>query len=183
MVLHTGLVRFAATAASAIVLTACAPVMHVSSYTERGTDLARYRTYDFAPPDRVSTGDPRLDNNPFFNERMQADIEKQMAAKGFEKSASPAHDLLIHYHASFSQRVDVNGIDQEYGYCRTGDCRTFVYDAGTLTVDFVEARTNRLVWRGWAEGGVDGVIDNQAWLEQKVDDAITRILQQLPGRL
>ena len=166
----------------AIVLTACAPTMRVNSYADRGTDFNRYRTYGFAPADRVSTGDPRLDNNPFFNERMQADIDKQLPARGFEKAASRTPDLLIHYHASFTQRVDVNGIDREYGYCGTDDCRPFVYDAGTLTVDLVDGRTNRLVWRGWAEGGVDGVIDDQAWLEQKVDDAVTRILAQLPRR-
>jgi len=179
---HFRLVRFMAGIVSAIVLTACAATMHVNSYADRGTDFNRYRTYGFAPADRASTGDPRLDNNPFFNERMRADIDRQLAARGFEKTASPTPDLLIHYHASFTQQVDVNSVDREYGYCRTGDCRPFVYDTGTLTVDLVDAGTNRLVWRGWAEGGVDGVIDDQTWLEQRVDQAVTRILAQLPRR-
>ena len=178
---HCRLVRCMAGTASAIVLTACAAI-HVNSYAVRGADFNRYRTYGFAPADQVSTGDPRLDNNPFFNERMQADIDKQLAARGFEKTASPTPDLLIHYHASFTWQVDVNGIDREFGYCRSGDCLPFAYEAGTLTVDLVDAGTSSLVWRGWAECGVDGVIDNQTWLEQKVDDAVTRILAQLPRR-
>ena len=45
---------------------------------------------------------------------------------------------------------------------------------------FVDTRTNRVVWRGWAEGSVDGVIDNQQWLEQRVDEAVRRILARLP---
>lgn len=176
------LVRLVVGVLCAFVLTACAATMHVNSYTNRGSDFKRYRTYGFAPADRMSTGDPRLDGNPFFNERMRADIEKQMAAKGFEKIAS-SPDLLVHYHASFTQQVDANVLDREYGYCKAGDCRPSVYDAGTLMVDLVDRRTNALVWRGWSEGSVDGVIDNQAWLEQKVDDAITRILAQLSHRL
>ena len=176
------LVRFAVGVLSAFVLTACAATMHVNSYTNRGSDFKRYKTYTFAPADRMSTGDPRLDGNPFFNERMKADIEKQMAAKGFEKIASAPPDLFVHYHASFTQQVDANNLDREYGYCKTGDCRPSVYDAGTLMVDLVDRRTNALVWRGWSESSVDGVIDNQVWLEQKVDDAITRILGQLPHR-
>jgi hypothetical protein len=58
-----------------------------------------------------------------------------------------------------------------------------VYDAGTLLIDLVDARTNRLVWRGWAEGSVDGVIDNQEWMEARIDEAVTRILERLPRRL
>ena len=31
----------------------------------------------------------------------------------------------------------------------------YVYEAGTLLLDFVDTRTNRVVWRGWAEGSVE----------------------------
>ncbi len=175
------LIQYTAGALIALILAGCAASMRVNSYAERGFNLATYRTYSFAPADRVSSGDPRLDNNPFFNERMQADIEKQMAAKGFSKAQSSAPDLLVHYHASFAQEVDVNAIDTKYGYCTTGDCRPFVYDAGTLMVDFIDS-ANRLVWRGWVESSVDGVVDNQGWLEQKVDQAMTRIFAELPPR-
>jgi hypothetical protein len=37
-----------------------------------------------------------------------------------------------------------------------------------------------MVWRGWAEDTVDAVIDNQRLLEQRIDKAVTRILQRLP---
>ena len=47
----------------------------------------------------------------------------------------------------------------------------------------VGTRTNKLVWRGWAEGSVDGVIDNQEWMEARIDDAVAQILQRLPRRL
>lgn len=179
------LARFAVAvaAASALALAGCAATMRVNSYTERGAELGRYRTFGFAAPERVSTGDPRLDSNPFFNERIQADIEKQMAAKGFAKAASAGADLLVHYHASFAQQVDVNNLDRNYGYCRRGDCRPVVYDAGTLLVDLVDAKTNNVVWRGWAEGSVDGVIDNQTWLEQRVDTSVARIFERLPRKL
>jgi hypothetical protein len=58
-----------------------------------------------------------------------------------------------------------------------------VYDAGTLVVDLVDRRANKVIWRGWAEGSVDGMIDNQDWMEQKIDDAITRIMERLPRGL
>ena len=158
--------------------------MNVSSYVERGVNFTQYLTYNWDPAaDQLVTGDPRLDNNPFFHERVQADVEKQLATRGFEKTASGTPDLLLHYHASIKERLDVNGADQQNGYCRRGDCRPYVYEAGTLLLDLIDTHTNRVVWRGWAEGSVDRMIDNQEWMEQKIDDAATRILAGLPRRL
>jgi hypothetical protein len=79
-----------------------------------------------------------------------------------------------------TQQIDLNGSDQAYSTCN--DCRSSVYDAGTLVLDFVDARTNALVWRGWSEGNLDGVIDDQAWMEEHIDRAVARILDRLPGR-
>ena len=90
--------------------------------------------------------------------------------------------MLIHVHASMAQEINVDEIDRRYGYCPPAQCRPFVYDAGTLLLDFVDAHTNRLVWRGWAESSMDGVVDNQAWMEHRVDDAVTRILARFPRR-
>lgn len=122
----------------------------------------------------------RLDNNEFFQERVKTAVEKGLDARGLEKTTSGTADVVVHYHASVTQRVDANGVDERYGYGE--DCRPFVFDAGTLTLDVVDARTNRLVWRGWAESSIDGVIDNQQWLERRIDEAVTRILERFPVR-
>jgi hypothetical protein len=44
----------------------------------------------------------------------------------------------------------------------------------------VDTGSNKLVWRGWAESSLDGIIDNQTWLEQKIDQAVTRIMAKMP---
>jgi hypothetical protein len=155
--------------------------MDVRSFVERGADVTRYRTYTWGPADAQATGDPRLDNNPFFHERIQAAVEQRLNARTFEKTTADQPDLLIHYHASVRQQINANGADQPYVTCE--DCKPYVYDAGTILVDLVDARTRRLVWRGWAEGSIDGVIDDQAWMEKRIDDAVGRILERLPPRL
>ena len=176
------LVRFGTLILTDGTLTACAAAMQVHSFTERGAEFNRYRTYGFAAPDLFSTGDPRLDNNPFFQERVRVAVAKQLAARGYEKTASSTPDLLIHVHASVTQEINVNELDRNAGYCRSGDCGSFVYDAGTLLLDLVDGHTNHLAWRGWSEGSIDGVVDDQAWMEQRIDDAVTRILARLPRR-
>jgi hypothetical protein len=172
--------RLVMLALSAAALAGCA-TMHVSAYLSRGFDLREYHTYSWGPADPLSTGDPRLDNNRFFDERVRMQIDKQLAGRGFELTARESADLLVHYHASITQRIDTAELDPD----GNGDVgrRSEVYDAGTLFVDLIETRTNKLVWRGWAEGPFDGVIDQQAWMEERIDDAVTRILRKLPRGL
>jgi hypothetical protein len=162
------------------VLAACAVPIRVNSYVERGADLRRYRTFDFAPADAVPTGDPRLDGNPFFQERVRAAVETHLGTRGYERTAAGTPDFRVHVHVSVVQDIDVNEIDQPNGYCAPGVCRPFVYEAGTLLLDLVDAHTNKLLWRGWAESHIDGVVDNQAWMEQRIDVAVAKIMAKVP---
>jgi hypothetical protein len=50
-------------------------------------------------------------------------------------------------------------------------------------LDFVDPATNKLVWRGWAEGSIDGVIDRQERMEEIIDLAVGRILERFPSGL
>jgi hypothetical protein len=158
----------------------CAAVT-VSSHIERGANFAEYLTYDWGPPDNLPVGDPRLDNNPFFRDFILGAIEKRMAAKGFERAVSGQPDLLIHYHASVNQRVEVYETDHRYGYCY-GDCQPQVvdYEQGTIVIDVVETATSKVVWRGWAQGAMNGVIDHQDRLEHRIDTSVTELMRLLP---
>jgi hypothetical protein len=171
-----------AAGASMLALTSCA-TMNVSSYVARGVDFTGYRTYAWGPADTVSTGDPRLDNNPFFHERVYAAVEEKLATRRFEKTTSGTPDLLVHFHPSMTQRIEAGALDREYEYCSVGDCRPYVYESGTLVLDFVDPRTNKVIWRGWAERSMDGVVDNQEWMEESIDEAVARILDKLPPGL
>ena len=155
--------------------------MTVSSHIERNINVADYVTYDWGPPDNLPVGDPRLDNNPFFRDYVQGAIEKKLAARGFERALTGDPDLLVHYHASVDQRVDVYEADARYGYCY-GNCEARVvdYEQGTLVVDLVDRKTKKVVWRGWAQDTMNGVIDNQDRLEKQVDEGVARMMLLLP---
>ncbi len=161
-----------------LVMTAagCA-TLHVNSYAARGMDPARYHTYTWSPTDPETTGDPRLDSNQFFDTRVRAEVDDQLAARGFEKAPASGPDLLVRYHMSVRQKIDVPRIDptdpQDHG-------EVGVYDAGTLLIDLVDPRTDQLIWRGWAEGSMEGEIDSQEAMERRIDRAVTKILDRLP---
>lgn len=167
--------------ASALALTGCAATMTVSSHVERGLELSHYRSFAWGPADALPTGDPRLDQNPFFKDHVQGAVEKQLAQRGLAVTAGDA-DLLIHYHANITRRIDPNQADRAYGYCGTGDClpAQVDYEAGTLVLDIVDARTNRLVWRGWAQRGVEDMLRDPDRMARTIEQAVTRMLQRLP---
>jgi hypothetical protein len=166
----------------ALLATGCA-TMNVSSHAERGVDFASYGTFDWGPADALPTGDPRLDNNPFFHDYLQGMVEKEMAVKGYRRVANGTPDLLLHYHANVSQRFEVHGAPDSN--CTGPDCepRVIEYEQGTLVLDIIDARTNKMVWRGWAQDSMSGVIDNQDRLEDQVKKAITRIMARFPRAL
>lgn len=167
------------TALSIVALAGCA-TLRVDSYLERGIEFSRYRSYAWAERGAFATGDPRLDNNRFFSQRVEEAVDMQLAARGFEKTTPGTADVLLHIHARMDQRVSTAAFDPSHGRCLDDTCHPEVYDAGTLIVDFMDRRTNRLAWRGWAERRVDGVIDDQKWMEATVDKTVARILGRLP---
>ena len=173
------LMLFAAGLALAVVTLGGCAALNSGAFLARGADLHHYRTYNWASTDELYTGDPRLDNNEFFLSQLKTAVEKQMAAKGFERVDQDTPAMTIHYHASVTQKLDVPAADQKYAECN--GCGPFVYDAGSLVLDLVDARTDKLLWRGWAEGSIDGDVDRQARLDQTVDDAVAKIFALFPA--
>ena len=166
--------------AASLLLASCAPI-RVDSYVQRGLDVRQYHTYAWALPDTFSTGDPRLDNNTLFGECVQHAVDGHLQRKGFERVEGRQPDFFVHYHARVEQRLNSADLRIADPGCRPEDCRPFVYEAGTLLIELVDSRTNRLVWRGWAERSLDGVIDNQTWMDAAVDDAVRRIMERFPA--
>lgn len=159
--------------------------MTAGSHVDRTHDFSSHRTFDWGPPDELPTGDPRLDEDPFFQDNVLGAIEKQLAARGLVLSrAGEEPDLRIHYHAVVTSRINVGRVDRERGYC-TGDCLPDVteYEAGTLVVDVIDTRDNRVVWRGWAQDALGDILEDRDEMVRKINEAVTRILEQLPDSL
>jgi len=47
----------------------------------------------------------------------------------------------------------------------------------------VDARTNRVIWRGWAQDSVEDTLDNPDRMAKQIDEAVTRMMLMLPGTL
>lgn len=161
---------------------ACALSMTVSSHVDRNADFSTYQTYQWEPADALPIGDPRLENDPFFRDAFEGAVERQLGRRGLHLVAAGASDLSIHVHASVTERLDAAGIDHSRGYCTTPDCASVVttYEAGTLMLDVVDARTNKLVWRGWSQTNLAGVIDDRDRLAALIEESVDRMMRRFP---
>jgi len=162
--------------AAALVAASCAPLL-VTALREQTVELSRYRTYGWAAVDGAVPGDPRLDNNPFFHQRVRAAIDRELQAHGFEPATS-VPDLRVQYHASATQRIDIRGNDTATAVCH--DCAAQVSDEGTLVIDLTDPDSGAIVWRGTGQTDVAAAVNDQARLERTVDRLVRRILDQLP---
>ncbi len=160
---------------------ACA-TLRVGADHEPGVRFERYTTFDWGARDPLPTGDSRLDNNPFFDSRVRSAVELELAAKGLRR-VTESPDLLVHYHASVRQRVDVIKSDEALGYSYPdyGQSATLIeFEEGTLLLDVAEAKSKRILWRGWARSDVGGAIENPREMEKRIEQAVRRMMELFP---
>jgi len=80
-------------------------------------------------------------------------------------------------------KEQIKAIQQELGETDERQAEVSEYEAGTLVLDVVDTRTNRVIWRGWAQDAVGDMLEDRDTMERKINEAVTRILARLPGTL
>jgi hypothetical protein len=157
----------------------------VSAHVDPRADFTQFETFDWGPADALPAGDPRLDADGFFQDHMQGAVERQMLLKGYQRAAVGATpDVRIHFHAVIRERLDVDALDARRGVCSGHDCGPGVtqFEEGTLLVDVMDSRTNRLVWRGWAQDSVGDALENHDTLARRIEQGVQGLMKALPGR-
>ena len=158
----------------------CAPITVGTDFHPEAS-FSGYRTFAWMTENQPRTGDPRLDDSEFFDSQVRSAVERHFGAKGFEKTPVRLADFLIDYHAAVDYRVEV--VDG-YGYDAHGYIaevgKLVEYEQGTLLIDVIDPETRKLVWRGWAESNIEGVIGDRQRMEERIDKVADRIIARFP---
>lgn len=137
----------------------------VQSDYDRSFNLSNLKTFGFAVQRRPAT-DP-LGGDTLNDSRIRTAIESQLLSNGFRtETGNP--DFVIAYYVTAKEKLNVQ--DYSYGPPRwwgRRDIRVDQYSEGTLMVDFIDVKTNQVIWRGRASGtlelkGVDKKINKSA---------------------
>lgn len=133
-------------------LVVSAAAQTVQSDFDRTFKFTNLKTFSFAVQKRAAT-DP-LANDTLNDGRIRAGLETQLRVNGFRATETP--DFVIAYYVTSKNRLNVQ--DYSYGPPRlwgSRDIRVNQYAEGTLMVDFIDVKTNQVVWRGRATGAIE----------------------------
>jgi hypothetical protein len=162
-----------------LLLTGCS-IVEVQSLGDDAVDFSQYKRFAVIEPSSFpSTADPRV--NAITMRRVNRVIEEQMLINGFYKTEKEETDFLVAAHASIKGKIDISSYGYHYGYYGhrghwgINDIALREYDEGTLIIDFIDANSDSMFWRGWATGPVSYDSDLK-----ELSNAIAEILAQFP---
>lgn len=177
-------------ALAALLLAACASGPRISSEADPSADFSQYRSFAFYSPLAIES---QGYSTPTSNRIRQA-ARAQMEARGYVYDERQP-DLWVNLNAYLQERTDVTTIPEvDYDYYYSYRARSYVavpywrdrtsvrrYNEGTLNVDLVDARQNRMVWTGVAVGRASR---STAPAERgaQIDAAMSEIFARYPHR-
>jgi hypothetical protein len=153
-----------------IALPACSD-LQVKTKQDWDTDFARYRTYTWS--EGVAARDPSIES------QIHAAVDFELPFKGLKPvAAAGSPDLWVSTYVS----VEEERVVDQWGYDvstagGSSHFNTLTLPIGTLVIDLVDARSNKLVWRGQASKAVDRQIP-EATLRKVVRDIFRRYPQK-----
>ncbi|MGI4739157.1 MAG: DUF4136 domain-containing protein [Janthinobacterium lividum] len=179
-------------------LSGCAPAVNVEQ--RANVNFSKYRTFDFAQTDVKTNGNANpLLQSPIAQDRIKQAIGSELSKRGLREVESNP-DLLVTTHTYVDQAertvyntqpgagfaypyaVGYRGayLPINYGYWYSPSyyqtARTEQYTEGTLIIDFIDRRTNNLVWRG----SVADPVNDPGRLGSEFSKAAKDILDKFP---
>jgi len=158
----------------------CSPIYSVKYDYDTKTDFASLKTYDWLPIPA------KADIDKLNIERIKNAVNSQMTAKGLRKSPDNP-DFLIASHVGKKEKVRI--ADWGYGYGPHGrywggyggprGVDVYKYEEGSLILDFVDAKSKKLIWRGSAKAQINTVKTPEK-REKLIAEAVQKILEKFP---
>jgi hypothetical protein len=159
----------------------CTTIYGVDYDYNKQTDFAKLKRFDWMQvPDRAE-----LDS--FVVERVQSAVNSGLEAKGLTKT-SDTPDFSIVMHVGKKDKVQVTDLGYAYGayggywggfYGPGGGVSSYQYEEGTLILDFVDAQSKELIWRGSAKAEIQD-LNTPEKREKVIDEAVNNILEKFP---
>src|SRR4030095_4257889 len=144
---------------------------------DRAASFSNYKTYAWTRGTELT--------DELNHARVVRAIDAALVAKGLaqvEGSANP--DVLVAYHASFDENLEISGSTYGWGPLglggdRGGWARVQPILVGTLVVDISDARTRAIVWRSLASSDIRPT-DKPETRDKKIAKATEKMFKNYP---
>jgi hypothetical protein len=153
-----------------------------------GASFAAYRSFAIVHPAPAGAEVPLpegdIAKSQLTERRVREAIERELGAKGLASAPEASADLLVAF--NLSSRRATRLVSYPDGFIHAWPHRwwrdhwdeayTQLYTEGVLIVDLVDAKTRRLVWRGWTANPLPDSGD----MTRVVDHAVGEVLENYP---
>lgn len=161
-------------------MVSCSTIYGVQYDYNQQTDFSKFKTYDWLPIP------VKADIDSLNVARVKKAVNDDLQAKGITM-ASGNPDFLIAAHFGHKEKIQVTNWGYGYGpygsywggYWGPGGVSTYQYQEGYLILDFVDAKTKNLIWRGTAKAEVDNVNTPEKKVKL-INEAVEKILEKFP---
>jgi hypothetical protein len=172
---------------SGLILSSCSSA-NVATSIDNTIDFASYRTFAWLPD---SSWQETKYDNAILQRNVEQEVVRLLKVKGYAVDTLRA-DFLVHHHVTVENRTRLvqapnyrytpNMFMGRYGYYYSmyqpmmirNSFREVEYREGTLIVDVIDSKQQRLVWRGWSEEPLEGVADFERSLQSRVQEILAK---------
>lgn len=172
-----------------LLISACSPYTIKYDY-DPGVSFTEVKSFDWFKAKKERQGDapPRL--SEFNDRRVRAAVEKEMTTKGLHRETSADPDVVLDYFPVYQNRayrthtsVGVGGGGWGWGWrTRVGTTQTHHYKEGTIVLQVVDFKSNKLIWEGTAEGALTGINGSPEDADEAISRAVKDLLEHFPPR-
>ena len=159
-----------------LTLVSCGGAIRSGANPSPGVDVDRGSTFSWAQQEDRVVGDPRLEHNRFFEDRLHEAIEWEMSLRGIRlESSSP--DFSVHHHLSLADHEMLVEVIDESGYPGT---TSYTYEEGSVVVHIEDAKTGESLWIGWAQANVETALHSPDNMRSWVYDLVGSMFKSWP---
>lgn len=162
----------------------------VSTHKDPTADFSDYRTFAWVRPD-IQVKNPQY-NNDLITKNIQANVDEILMKKGMSINTKQP-DLLLRFHTDTEKQTTRGSFGPTYpmiGYARIGRMLVpynmgywgggysapYTYTEGTLVIDAIDAKTNRLVWQGSISSAL-----NARKIDKQIEKGVSKIMKRYPA--
>ena len=151
-------------------------------------NFEQFHSYAWAPPTEAERQEKA--RNSLLHERIQAAVDAHLAARGYQMVEAARADFLVTHTVTVERRAQVHDSRVSLGYGRYGarggvgistgfPVGTTVeeYKVGTLIIDVIDVRQQRLVWRGSGDRTI-----GEDYSPEKRTEIINTVVNEVLGR-
>ncbi len=119
--------------------------------------------------------------------RLQEAVNAQLETKGC-KMTEDNPDFYISMHIAKKEKMDVRAWNYTYSgramlhggsYAANTQYDVYQYEVGTFILDFVDAQSRKLIWRGIAKGEVRNY-SSPVKRNERIDEIVQKVLSNFP---